>query len=132
MSKLVAKPLTQADFAAFGDVIEPYTPDQQTAQNCFVINEGYAVRHHALASIAVQQGEAGISIFAARARAIPIALSVMEYHPFGTQAFFSLQQVPYWIVVAPAGEPPQGPEDLSVFYAQGHQGIQYHGQHTIR
>lgn len=66
-----------------------------------------------------------MSIFSAKPRTMPIALSVMEYHPLGTQAFFSLEGVPYWVVVAKPGEAPQSIADLAVFYAEGHQGVQY-------
>lgn len=67
-----------------------------------------------------------MSIFSAKPRELPIALSVMEYHPLGSQAFFSLHGVGYWIVVAPKGGVPKSAADLTAFYAQPYQGIQYH------
>ncbi|WP_367651946.1 ureidoglycolate lyase, partial [Psychrobacter sp.] len=122
---IVAKPLTKADFAPYGKVIEPYDKDEQTSENCYYINKGYACRHHAIAEAKLDGGNVGMSIFRAKKRDIPIALSVMEYHPFGTQAFFSMNAQDYVVVVAPAGEPPQSADDLTVFYAKSHQGIQY-------
>ena len=49
----------------------------------------------------------------------------MEYHPFGTQAFFSMNGRDYVVVVVSAGEPPKSADDLTVFYAKSHQGVQY-------
>ncbi|WP_019672504.1 ureidoglycolate lyase [Psychrobacter lutiphocae] len=125
MRTLIAQPLTQQNFAPFGTVIEPYAKAQQTEANCFEINEGFAVRHHALCQAQVDGGEVGMSIFMANPRQLPTLLTVMEHHPLGTQAFFSMQQQDYIVVVAPKGQPPQSPEDLSVFYAKSHQGVQY-------
>lgn len=122
---IVAKPLTKAEFAPYGTVIEPYGEDEATPDNCWDINRGYACRHNAIAKVALEGGEVGMSIFRAKKRDCPITLSVMEYHPFGTQAFFSMNGRDYIVVVAPAGEPPKSAADLQVFYAKSHQGIQY-------
>lgn len=122
---IIAKPLTKAAFAPFGTVIEPYEQQQQTSENCYYINKGYACRHNAIAKASLDGGEVGMSIFRAKKRDFPITLSVMEYHPFGTQAFFSMNGQDYIVVVAPKGEPPQSAADLSVFYARSHQGVQY-------
>lgn len=125
MPTLTAIPLTKANFAPYGQVIEPYSEAERTDKNHYVINNGFATRHHALATATLEGGEVGMSIFSAKPREMPITLSVMEYHPFGSQAFFSLQGVPYWVVVAKKGDAPQSVADLAVFYAQGHQGVQY-------
>ncbi|MGP4713353.1 ureidoglycolate lyase [Psychrobacter sp. DM8] len=122
---IVAKPLTKVEFAPFGTVIEPYDAQQQTPDNSYVINNGYATRHHAIAECQLDGGIVGMSIFCAKKRDVPIALSVMEYHPFGTQAFFSMNAQDYVVVVAPAGAPPKSADDLTVFYAKSHQGVQY-------
>lgn len=122
---LTAIPLTKANFAPYGSVIERYSDDEQTADNTYEINNGYAVRHHALAESQLEGGTVGMSIFRAKKRENPIALSVMEYHPFGTQAFVSMEAQDYIVVVAKAGNPPQSADDLAVFYATSHQGVQY-------
>lgn len=122
---LIAKPLTKAAFAPFGTVIEPYDDDAKTDKNCFVINNGFATRHHQIARCHTDGGEVGLSIFVAKPRDNPIALSVMEYHPLGSQAFFSMNGLDYVVVVAPAGDAPKHADELSVFYAQSHQGVQY-------
>lgn len=122
---LTAKPLTKANFAPYGSIIERYHADEQTADNTYEINNGYAVRHHALTESKLESGTVGMSIFRAKKRENPIALSVMEYHPFGTQAFVSMEGQDYVVVVAKAGEPPQSADDLAVFYAKSNQGVQY-------
>ena len=115
---LTAKPLTKANFAPYGSVIERYSDNYE-------INNGYAVRHHALAESKLVGGSVGMSIFRAKKRESPIALSVMEYHPLGTQAFVSMESQDYIVVVAKAGVPPQSANDLAVFYAKSNQGVQY-------
>ena len=122
---LTAIPLTKANFAPYGSVVERYSDDEQTADNTYEINNGYAVRHHALAESQLEGGTVGMSIFRAKKRENPIVLSVMEYHPLGTQAFVSMEGQDYIVVVAKAGTPPQSAEDLAVFYATSHQGVQY-------
>ena len=122
---IVARPLTKAEFAPYGTVIEPYDKEAQTPENSYHINKGYACRHHAIAEAKLDGGDVGMSIFRAKKREFPIALSVMEYHPFGTQAFFSMNGQDYIVIVAPAGAPPQSADDLTVFYVQSHQGVQY-------
>lgn len=124
---LTAKPLTQSAFADYGQVIEKFKPEEQekNAKSCFEINAGYATRHHALAISQIEGGLVGMSIFAAKPRDNPAMLSVMEHHPLGSQAFFSLSGEPYLIVVAKAGVAPSKPEELDVFYAKADQGIQY-------
>jgi len=122
---IIAKPLTKAEFAPYGTVIEPYGKDEATPENCFHINNGYACRHHAIAEASLDGGTVGMSIFRAKMRECPIALSVMEYHPFGSQAFFSMNGQDYVVIVAKAGAPPESADDLTVFYAKSHQGVQY-------
>lgn len=122
---LTAQPLTKEAFAPFGNVIEPYAEAEQTAKNCYVINNGFATRHHAIATASLDGGEVGMSIFMAKPRQIPIALSVMEFHPLGSQAFFSMNGEDYVVVVAPKGEAPKSADDLKVFYAKSTQGVQY-------
>ncbi len=122
---LTAIPLTKANFAPYGSVIERYDTCEQTADNTYEINNGYAVRHHALAKSQLDGGSVGMSIFRAKKRENPIALSVMDYHPLGTQAFVSMEGQDYIVVVAKAGVPPHSANDLAVFYAKSNQAVQY-------
>lgn len=128
--KLPVQELTQTAFAPFGDVIEKYTTHNK--EHCFEINNGYATRHHHLATAHTtapktgdDAGQVGINIFSAKPRTIPFELSVMERHPWGTQCFMPLNQEPYLVVVAKAGHAPKTMDNLVCFYAQAHQGVQY-------
>lgn len=125
MTILKPQPLTPAAFTDFGTVIEAYDSNTQTDKNCFEINNGFAMRHHRIATCQQAGGDTGLSIFVAKAREVPMALTVMEHHPLGSQAFFSMNGADYVVVVAKAGEPPQSADDLAVFYAKSHQGVMY-------
>ena len=98
---LQIQPLTAEAFKPFGDVIEA----SDNAQN-FTINQGFAERFHRLAQVDVTTdgGQPAISIFKARARALPLQLSVLEKHPFGSQAFMPLSGHAYLVVVAMGGD----------------------------
>ena len=118
---ITPKPLTSEAFCAFGDVIEV----NEKATN-FAINEGFTQRYHDLAKVDVndQQGHAIISIFRSTPLAQPIAINMMERHPYGSQAFIPMGQNPYLIVVAPAGEFELS--KIDVFIANSNQGVNYH------
>jgi ureidoglycolate lyase len=92
-----AQPLTKADFAPFGEVIET------DGARHFAINSGNCERYHDLAQLDVR-GENGrqiVSIFAASLYALPLKLSMVERHPLGSQAFIPLDQRPFLVIVAP-------------------------------
>lgn len=93
--RLVAKPLTGAAFAPFGDVIDP---DAAPAR---LINQGRCRRYSDMARMDFSNGRAGISLFDADARHFPVTVDMMERHPGGSQAFLPLDQVPMLVVVAP-------------------------------
>ena len=117
---LAIEPLTAAAFSPFGDVIE--TSD---AARHFTINDGFAERYHDLAR--VELGDAGrpvLSIFKAQPRKLPLQLQLLERHPLGSQAFMPLSQLPYLVVVAEAGPPPQTAQ-IRCFMAAPGQGVNY-------
>lgn len=118
---LHAKPLTQKAFSAYGDVIEINDGNQH-----FTINQGYTTRHHALAQIeTIGDGAQGIiSLFRSTPLLLPIKITMMERHPMGSQAFIPLSEHPYLVVVAPKGE--LDLSKINVFFAQSHQGVNYH------
>lgn len=120
MKLLPVSPLTKEAFAPFGDVIE-------TKSDFLTINEGKAQRHHDLAKVDVEAegGRTLINIFRATPWDRPIGLRVMERHPLGSQAFISMSGRPFLLVVAKAGDPPKGAEDLHAFVTQPGQGINY-------
>jgi len=117
---LAAEPLTRANFAPFGDVIET------TGAPHFATNAGFAERFHDLARIDVDSagGRPLVSIFRAQPRAKPLRLTLMERHPLASQAFFPLQDH-VWIVVVANGPDPCQPQALKAFRAGGRQGVNY-------
>jgi ureidoglycolate lyase len=122
MANLISPvPLSKETFAPFGDVIE--TADAHEIS----INEGTTTRFHDLANVDIseQDGRPLINIFRGQPRPRPIALRMMERHLIGSQAFIPLQNRPYLVVVAERKDT-VAPEDLHVFLAQGHQGVNYH------
>lgn len=117
---LTIEPLTTEVFRPFGDVIEA-----SDAARHFTINQGFAERYHDLARI--DTGEGGhtvVSIFKALPRSFPFAITVMERHPLGSQAFVALAHVPFLVVVARPGAAPW-PGDLRCFLAAAGQGVNY-------
>ncbi|MEO0487486.1 MAG: ureidoglycolate lyase [Pseudomonadota bacterium] len=114
-----AAPLTEAAFALFGDVLHAGGAYDK------LINEGLCERHHDRATLDFGPGgRAGISLFNAEPRALPYALTMMERHPEGSQAFIPMSEHPFLVIVAPdaAGQPgtPQA------FLTAPGQAINYH------
>jgi ureidoglycolate lyase len=114
-------PLTAEAFKPFGDVIEA----SHSAQH-FTINQGFAERFHKLAHVDLTQdgGQPAISIFKAKARPLPLRLSVLEKHPFGSQAFMPLSGDAYLVVVALGGDTPDM-TTLKCFSVTAQQGVNY-------
>ena len=115
---LKLKPLTAEAFAPYGDVLEVAgEPDK-------IINQGLCGRYHDRARIDVVDGKTGISLFDAQARALPMALDMVERHPLGSQAFLPMTQHPFVVIVAPdQGGKPGTP---LAFRTSAGQGINYH------
>jgi ureidoglycolate lyase len=122
--RIVAAPLTAEAFAPFGEVLEASgAPDR-------VINRGLCGRWHDRAALdfdgasgGVGGGRAGISLFRAEPRALPMRLDMVERHPAGSQAFLPMTADPFLVVVAPdAGGRPGRP--LAFVTAPG-QGVNY-------
>lgn len=107
-------PLTKAGFAPFGEVIE-----MDGAQH-FPINQGFAERFNDLARVDVEA--VNISIVVAKPRAKPIAITLMERHPLGSQIFYPLQDRPWLVLVC--GDP-KDRASFRAFSATGRQGINY-------
>lgn len=121
MSSLAVKPLTKADFAPFGDVVE------SEGRDSYFINNGMAERFHALARVELKGAESYsvISLVKSKKFDLPRKVDHVEFHPLGSQAFLPLDQTPFVVVVAKAGEAPS-PDDLHAFVTNGRQGINYH------
>lgn len=115
---LVVEALTRDAFAAFGDVIEA-----ANAAKVYAINAGTTTRFHDLASIdtARDGGRPLLSLFRAQPRELPFAITLLERHPLGSQAFVPLSTRPYLVVVA------ESPDALPrAFLARDGQGVNYH------
>lgn len=115
MQILAVEPLTPAAFAPFGEVIS-----FEAAREIFPINNGTTQRHHALAQIEVGAGHGLISLARAEPRALPFAVTMLERHPLGSQAWVPLSTQRYLIVVA---ESPQHPPRC--FLAANGEGVNY-------
>ena len=111
--------LTDASFAAFGDIITlKNTPDK-------LINQGLCGRHHDLATLDFgPEGSAGISLFNAMPNSLPYQLELVERHPEGSQAFIPMTQNPFLVIVAPNENGTPG-RPLAFRTAPG-QGINFH------
>jgi len=118
---LVAQPLSREAFAPFGDVIETERAEHYT------INAGWAERFHDLAAldVAATPGRPGLSIFRAKPRPQPAALTLIERHLQSSQAFMPLGRERFLIVVAAPGPAPTQAEQLRVFISDGAQGVNY-------
>ncbi|MBP0614135.1 ureidoglycolate lyase [Jiella mangrovi] len=112
-------PLTKAAFAPFGDVIEMADAEER------LINGGTTTRYHDLATVDVgaEGGRPLISIFRGQPFAFPIAITMFERHPLGSQAFYPLSGRPWLAVVA--AEDGGRPGEPLVFIASGTQGVNY-------
>ncbi|MHA6325318.1 ureidoglycolate lyase [Roseivivax sp. CAU 1753] len=115
---LTLAPLTAEAFAPFGDVLDVSgAPDK-------LINQGLCGRYHDRANVDIVGGKAGISLFKATPRALPIVLDMVERHPDGSQAFLPMSLDPFVVVVAPdANGTPGAPQ---AFLTAPGQGVNYH------
>ena len=123
LKQLDIQPLTKANFAPFGTVIET---DGATEIG---INQGTTIRFDAIASVDVAAGDGRpiISLFRGTRRPDPIEIHLLERHPLGSQAFMPLSQHDWLVVVAhgnAAGDTPDF-STLACFRASGEQGVSY-------
>ncbi|MGR3481481.1 ureidoglycolate lyase [Salipiger marinus] len=118
MTRIALQPLTAEAFAPFGDVLDTSgAPDR-------IINQGLCGRFHDRAALDFGDGRAGISLFRAEPRQLPLVLDMVERHPEGSQAFIPMSEAPFLVVVAPdEGGTPGRPR---AFLTQPGQGVNYH------
>lgn len=119
MKTLAIEPLTRDAFAPFGDVIELEGAKQ------IPINLGTTIRYHDLAKVDVtdESGRALVNLFRGQPRTLPFEVKMLERHPLGSQAFVPLNDKPYLVVVAPAGE--LDASTIRAFVTSGWQGVNY-------
>lgn len=119
MSEIITiRPLTAEAFAPYGDVLDATgDPDR-------IINAGLCGRYHDRAKLDFGDGRAGISLFSAEPRNLPLALDMVERHPDGSQAFLPMSLEPFLVVVAPdeTGKPGRP----VAFRTEPGQGVNYH------
>jgi ureidoglycolate lyase len=114
--RLSIEALTRESFAPLGYVIETEGAERHS------INQGTATRFHRLATADTgDEGRAIISIFRGVPRPFPIAITMLERHPLGSQAFMPLSNDDWLVVVS---ERPEA-SALRCFRATGTQGVQY-------
>ena len=112
------------DFAQFGDILEAKGDADK------IINQGLCGRYHDRAHLDFSDGKAGISIFQAEKRNLPLKLDMVERHPDGSQAFIPMSEHPFLVIVAKDdGGVPGRPRAFKTAPGQGvnyHRGI-WHG-----
>ena len=102
MNRVIAiEPMTATAFGEFGDLMEATGPADK------IINQGLCGRFHDRANLDFAQGRAGISLFKAEPRKLPLTLDMLERHPHGSQAFIPMSMNGFLAIVAPdeAGRP---------------------------
>lgn len=116
---LTIEPLTHEAFAPFGDVIELAGAKQ------IPINLGTTIRYHDLAKVDVtdEGGRTLVNLFRGQPRELPFEVKMLERHPLGSQAFVPLNDKPYLVVVAPAGD--LNVTQIRAFVSCGWQGVNY-------
>ncbi|WP_130803919.1 ureidoglycolate lyase [Acinetobacter ihumii] len=124
MSKTAIKiqPLTNENFAAFGEVIGC------TGHDFFHINEAHTERYHCLVETEIKgEAKAGISIFRnIKTSTLPLTIQMLERHPNGSQAFIPMQGQKFLVVVAPSLNADQPDiKQICAFITDGSQGVNY-------
>ncbi|WP_293577375.1 ureidoglycolate lyase [Phaeobacter sp.] len=124
MNVIPIQPISAAAFAPFGDLIDcSGDPDK-------VINQGLCGRFHDRAEMAFSDGRAGLSLFQAEPRQLPLQLEMVERHPEGSQAFIPMSEHGFLVIVAPnvsggAGATGQPGQPIA-FETQPGQAINFH------
>jgi ureidoglycolate lyase len=110
--------ITAAAFHPFGDILDTAgTPDK-------MINQGLCERYHDRAKLDFDDGRAGISVFSAEPRSLPLKLEMMERHPNGSQAFVPMSAHGFLVVVAP--DQKGRPGEPRAFETKPGQAINFH------
>ena len=95
LTQIRIQPMTATGFAPFGDLLDVAgDPDK-------IINQGLCGRYHDRAQMDFGVGRAGLSLFQAEPRTLPLRLEMMERHPEGSQAFIPMSEHGFLVIVAP-------------------------------
>lgn len=115
---IVIEVLTAGRFARFGDVLDcAGAPDK-------LINQRQCGRYHDRAQLDFDDGRAGLSLFNAVPRTLPMELLMVERHPQGSQAFVPMTHQSFLVVVAPDENGVPGPPQA--FRTAPGQAVNYH------
>jgi len=97
MDRISIVPLTEDQFAPFGEVI-----DLNKAEN-FEINNGMCTRFNDLATVELGGKDARplVNVFRGKPYDLPLHLKMVERHPLGSQAFIPMTKRPFLVIVAP-------------------------------
>ncbi|WP_405107504.1 ureidoglycolate lyase [Phaeobacter sp. BS52] len=95
MKTVEIQPISAEGFGPFGDLVDcSGAPDK-------IINQGLCGRYHDRAQLDFSTGHAGLSLFNAEPRALPMPLLMVERHPEGSQAFIPMSETGFLVIVAP-------------------------------
>ena len=114
-------PLSKANFADYGDVVEvKHHGDIRDS------NYGMTKRYHDLANLDLlsDSGQPLFNIFRTSPVVFPFKVKVIERHPLSSQLFFPLTSQPFLVLVARAETLPT-PDSLKLFITNGSQGVNY-------
>ncbi len=119
-TRLTPSALSSAAFSEFGEVIET------AANQPRAINYGQTLRYDDVATIDVaeQDGKPVISIFRSKPVVLPFLVTIMEYHPLGSQTFMPLHNRPFVVLVARSATV-LDPSTIRAFVTNGWQGVSY-------
>ncbi|WP_372604127.1 ureidoglycolate lyase [Actibacterium sp.] len=120
MTEIVrVSPISKSAFAPYGEVLDTEGDADK------IINQGLCERYHDRATLDFgPDGRAGVSLFLAQRRMLPLTLEMVERHPEGSQTFIPMTEHPFLVIVAPdQGGKPGTP---LAFLTRPHQGISFH------
>lgn len=112
---LSARPITAEVFAPFGELVEADNVSPE------IINAGLCRRYSDLARLDLVDGMAGLSLFHADLRPLPLRVDLLERHPLGSQCFIPMGGSRYLVVVAPDAD--GGPGTPKAFVAEADQPV---------
>lgn len=111
--------LTEQAFSRYGDIIDA------SGEPTTMINNGKCGRYNDQARLSFDSsGQPGISVFEGQPYTLPHALTLMERHPLGSQAFIPMQNEPFLVIVASDGK--GKPYEPKAFITQRGQGVNIH------
>ncbi len=118
--KLIPEKLTAENFSDFGEVVSIESKESKT------INDGFAEKFSDIATLDTleEKGQTSVHMFVAKSRRFPLHISMLEKHPYFSQAFIPRHSSPFIVVVAPPSKSPVI-ENLRAFITNGQQGVNY-------